>query len=254
MQPRGLVLYRGPSLIDGKPIVAIANGFTGTRTNRKTGRAIQTYILRSDMAPTEAAATGQDESICGACPLRPIHSGVCYVELGKGVWWTWQAFQRGIYPAFQVDRHGDLMQGQYARLGTYGDPAAVPFPIWAQLTGGYRGGLLGNWSGYTHQWQDCDQRLRTILMASVDSVEQAEAAQLLGWRTFRMRQASEDIGPGEIVCPSSDEGGNRRQCNVCRACRGNRRHDDPASSVTIQVHGRPWKAAQLNRLSLEMVS
>ena len=179
VQLRGLVIYRGPSLIDGKPIVAIANSFFSTRGNRKTGAAIQTYIIRSDMPPTEAAATGADASICGACPLRPIHSGVCYVEMGKGVWWTWEALQRGIYPTFRIDRHAWMFSGRYARIGSYGDPAAVPFGVWSALTGGYRGGLLANWSGYTHHWHWCDQRLRTILMASVDGPEEADQARAM---------------------------------------------------------------------------
>ena len=45
------VIYRGPSLLDGAPIVVIA---TVTDTNSKTGAMVQTYIIRSDMPPTDA--------------------------------------------------------------------------------------------------------------------------------------------------------------------------------------------------------
>lgn len=242
----GFILYRGPSLIDGRPIVAIANCLRGTRANRKTGPAIQTYIIRSDLSPAEAVRDGADASVCGACPLRPVVSSVCYVELGKGVHWTWQAFAAGLYPDFDYQEHADLIRGRFARIGTYGDPATVPFETWRDFTA-----MLGNWSGYTHQWRLCDQRLRGLLMASVDSSREAEEAWRLGWRTFRVRLPEEPVGAGEITCPSSDEGGHRRQCVTCKACRGSRPAGSAtARSVAIIVHGRPWKAAQFRRLRL----
>ena len=61
---KGIVFYRGPSQIDGKPIVAVA---TLKSNNRKTGDMIQTWILRSMMSPIRALATGGDRSICGDC-------------------------------------------------------------------------------------------------------------------------------------------------------------------------------------------
>jgi hypothetical protein len=86
------VIYRGPSRIDGKPIVVIA---TYSNRNSKTGAVVQTYIEREDINPLEASKTGEDESICGVCPLRgtpttdparKIAQGRrCYVNLGQGV-------------------------------------------------------------------------------------------------------------------------------------------------------------------------
>ena len=61
------IIYRGPSLLDGSPIVAIA---TYSARNRKTGAMVQTYIIRDDMDPVTASRTGADAAICGACPLR----------------------------------------------------------------------------------------------------------------------------------------------------------------------------------------
>ena len=65
---RGFIFYQGPSQIDGAPIVGIA---VLRSKNDKTGDMVQTYILRSDMTPLVALATGADSSICGACPHRP---------------------------------------------------------------------------------------------------------------------------------------------------------------------------------------
>jgi hypothetical protein len=43
---RGVVLYEGPSELDGKPIVVVA---TFNSVNDKTGNMVQTWIIRSDM-------------------------------------------------------------------------------------------------------------------------------------------------------------------------------------------------------------
>lgn len=56
-QPRAGVFYRGPSLIDGSPIVGIAV-FPAGKANAKTGAMLQTYILRDDMSPMKAIQSG----------------------------------------------------------------------------------------------------------------------------------------------------------------------------------------------------
>lgn len=70
-KPLGYILYEGPSMIDGAPIVVIVNKIDGS-DNAKTGAMVQTFIIRSDVAPVEALATGADVSICGDCEHRPI--------------------------------------------------------------------------------------------------------------------------------------------------------------------------------------
>jgi len=47
-QLRAGIIYQGPSLLDGFPIVAIA---TYSDRNTKTGKVLQTYIIRSDLSP-----------------------------------------------------------------------------------------------------------------------------------------------------------------------------------------------------------
>jgi len=61
------IIYNGPSLLDGQPIVVIA---TYSNRNRKTGHVVQTYILLRDINPLEASKTGADYSICGDCIMR----------------------------------------------------------------------------------------------------------------------------------------------------------------------------------------
>ena len=64
---KSAILYQGPSVIDGKPIVAIA---MLSRTNPKVGFAVQTYILVDGITPLEASKNGADFSICGDCKFR----------------------------------------------------------------------------------------------------------------------------------------------------------------------------------------
>ena len=64
---KSAIIYNGPSLLDGKPIVVIA---TFSNRNKKTGAVVQTYILCRDISPLEASKTGADFTICGNCIMR----------------------------------------------------------------------------------------------------------------------------------------------------------------------------------------
>jgi hypothetical protein len=93
-KPSGVILYQGPSLLDGAPIVVIATGLDSS-SNGKTGNMIQTHIIRADMLPMDAIYNGEDSSICGDCVHRGDGTGkerTCYVTV-------YQA-QTAIYKAF----------------------------------------------------------------------------------------------------------------------------------------------------------
>ncbi len=228
----GSVLYEGPSLLDGAPIVVIATGLKTASTNAKTGDMIQTYILRADVPPIEAVKQGADESICGACPHRGDGSGhdrSCYVTLFHGPRAVYAAFQRGSYPKGAADASGRMV-----RLGTYGDPAAVPVDVWERLLAGSEG-----FTGYTHQWRRPDVPAETwapLVMASVETIEEMDAAQALGYRTFRVTPGpKENIKGREIVCPASAEVGKKATCEECKACMGT--SAKAKVSVSIAAHG-----------------
>ena len=223
------VIYSGPSLIDGAPIVVVA---TYSDRNSKTGTMVQTYILRADQAPLDAIRAGDDESICGDCVHRPALGGSCYVDVSKSVTSVFSAWVRGSYHLLAPAAAADMVAGRMVRMGAYGDPAAIPASIWKRLLRRAAGR-----TGYTHQWRRAyAQGLRSMAMASVDTVPERDVARALGWRTFRVRTADQALGAREIVCPASDEGGKRRQCITCRACDGAERGSVQAS-VAIVVHG-----------------
>ena len=142
-KPLGLVLYEGPSLINGQPIAVIATGFQRRTANSKTGDMVQTWILRSDMNPLEAIHTGNDVSICGNCPLRGMldkqqrrtvnRRRACYVNVHQTPLAVYRAYRRGRYEQFHSAQHLALFQGRMLRLGSYGDPVAAPYRIWLPL-------------------------------------------------------------------------------------------------------------------------
>lgn len=213
----GRVIYRGPSLIDGTPIVVIVTGLTKGSTNGKTGRMLQTFVMvDTGEAPTDALKSGADSAICGNCPHKPTNAGSCYVNVGRSVSAVWRCLWQGAgYGVAANDNEiTALGRGHYVRLGTYGDPAAVPQWVWDALVSESIG-----WNGYTHQWRIRPDLMR-LCMASVDSEAEAAEARALGWRTFRVRAKGADKMRGEFVCGASEEAGRKLTCVDCQACGG----------------------------------
>lgn len=235
----GRIIYTGPSLLDGMPIVVIAIGFAAGSANSKTGNMIQTHILREDIAPTEAIKTGADVSICGTCPHRGDGTGkgrTCYVNVGQGPLVVWKAYKAGKYPLWD----GTGVNGRMVRLGTYGDPAAVPMHVWDALLRDADGH-----TGYTHQWETRPDLAR-YCMASADSTNDALRAQARGWRTFRVALPSDTRWmQGEVTCPASEEAGRKLTCIQCRACDGT--NSNRRGTIVIQAHGGTAVMANIKR-------
>jgi hypothetical protein len=239
----GLILYEGPSALDGAPIVAIATKILAKSANSKTGHMVQSYILRSDLHPMEALANGADASVCGSCKHRPrkLESGrtvrTCYVEVAKSVASVWGAYaNRNRYARPGIDYDAKLLpalfEGLAFRIGSYGDPAAIPFQIWRAAT--LKAAMV---NGYTHQWQDSRfAAFKLLCMASADSADEMAAAHAAGWRTFRVRALTEPVFKGlEVTCPASKEAGYKAACADCKACGG--LSAKAKVSIVIAAHG-----------------
>lgn len=244
INPNGLVIYRGPSMLDGAPIVVIATGFDKASSNVKTGGQIQTWILREDMSPQAAIDAGLDSSICGACPHRGVVVGgknegrSCYVTIFQAPRNVWESYHRGIYAHAPVDALPEIFAGLIVRIGSYGDGAAVPFAIWrAVMT------RATAKTGYTHQWRVAPE-LKAYCMASCDSVADFEAATAQGWRAFRVKTADEPLLAREIICPASKEAGAKTTCEMCRACGG--LSAKARVNIAINAHGAAGKINAFN--------
>ena len=214
------IIWEGPSLLDGQPIVVLA---TYSDRNTKTGKVLQTYIIRSDLSPLAASKNGEDRSICGDCKFRgdvtsdpkrkQAKNRTCYVNLGHGPTIVYKAFKRGVYP--MANNHAsrvELGEARVVRLGTYGDPAAVPSHIWDELLSECESHLA-----YSHQ----SGFRPDITMQSADNITEARMHWALGSRTFRVIDAVEQVDKiKEILCPASKEAGRRVQCVKCQLCSG----------------------------------
>jgi len=221
-KPSGFVFYRGPSMLDGKPIVAILTGIGTKSRNEKTGHLLQTWILRADMNPLEAARLGADSSICGDCRHRGTivrekgrkanKKRSCYVRLDTAPNNIYKTWKRGRYPQVTPEQARALVGDSLSRGGSYGDPTAVPYAVWLAFG-------LDNGTAYTHQWRKFPE-FASFCMASVDSPFERSEASLLGFRTFRVRTPEQALEAYERPCPASKEAGYKTSCALCRACGG----------------------------------
>ena len=245
----GVVLYRGPSQLDGSPIVVIATGLAKASRNAKTGGdLVQTWIIREDVSPTEAVNTGLDAAVCGGCKHRGrIEDGrnvgrTCYVTVFQAPLSVYKAYQRGIYPTVTPAEARELFAGRGVRVGAYGDPVAAPYALWAEWLAD-----AAFHTGYTHQWALFPE-FAEIVMASCDTPAERAMAKVLGFRTFRVtaEDARQDRAEREVVCPASAEAGHKTACDACKACGGNAAK--AKADIVITVHGVAGKVRDFKAL------
>ena len=249
----GFIFYRGPSALNGKPIVAIATGLTNARrhsgkANRKTGAMVQTYILSDTESPVAARHSGGDAAICGDCPHR---NGTCYVRLEQGPTIVFKALQAGRYPLLSPEEASKHVAGLPVRLGAYGDAVAVPFGIWQSLLVNVSG-----LTGYTHQWRLVQaEPFQAYCMASCDSASETMQARQLGWRTFTVVskvdwQRETKALPKTFLCPASEEAGKKLTCSDCLACDG--LFSQRKAHVSTPVHGVAFKVKRFESTLIQI--
>lgn len=228
MTSNGVVLYSGPSRLTGQPIVVIAIGFNKSSRNSKTGGMIQTYILCADSNPIDAVNSGADTAICGGCmhrknPLTGLRT--CYVRIDTGPHNVYKAWKRGNYSALT---DWAIFTNRPVRMGTYGDPAAVPLYVWQNIAA-----YASTTTGYTHQWRSRKfAGLAPFCQASADSAEDVVKANEKGFGTFRVLPVFESVPSDALHCPASAEMGKKATCLDCGACDGFSKRN-----VAIYAHG-----------------
>jgi hypothetical protein len=227
------ILWTGKSELDGSPIALVATGLGKSSRNAKTGGIVQTWIIRTDMTPLEAVNSGADAAICGDCPHRgEVVEGKnvnrsCYVTVFQAPLSIYRTL--GKYARLSATEGREVLAGRLVRLGAYGDPAAVPFDVWANLLADRKA-----CTGYTHQWRQFPE-FKAFCMASCDSSADRAEASANGWRTFRVRGESEAIEPREVQCPASKEMGEKTNCAACKACGGI--SAKAKADIVIMAHG-----------------
>lgn len=252
-----MIIWTGPSIITGERVALILTGSGITRhktQNRKTGDVIQSWIIPT----TPDRLYEPTAAICGDCPHRT--HGSCYVAWTKApntVLWAYKRGTYAVHPTHPVLMHMDTgatlpsinnfyvpkipaLADKVLRVGSAGDPAAVPTSIWRQLIAMSRCHV-----GYTHQWRELGKPLRGRLMASVDTPAECALAKMNGWRTFRVRPQGSPLLPGEVDCPANTHG---RTCEQCRLCTGGK------TDVSIEVHGPKNKIRAFDNLQVERIT
>ena len=227
MNPTGLIIYAGPSLIDDKrrPIVAVA---TLRSENRKTGNAIQVWVLPKRANPLAAVASRLARIVCGKCPLA---EDVCYVNLGQAPLMVYRKMRRNGYPVYDDKIHRHLLAGRVIRWGAWGDSAAMP----QSLVKFYNRRASGHLA-YSHQILDGSlsrarsDRIATTHMASAHSRELADLAHARGYRFFQTVADESEAHPSAIECPHV-----KVSCSDCLLCQGTSKS---ARNIYILAHGK----------------
>ena len=235
-------IWEGPSAFDGAPIMAVLSNYATNTGNEKIGKEFsQVWILPmprlnpktgkiEDFLPREAYES-KSPTVCGSCS-----------HLGQGCYVVWSRL-KALYDCAKVQkplihRPGgrlllkQLMKGQKVRLGAAGDPLAMPLWVARLLVDGAE---LN--TGYTHAWYnleipDLDQ-WAGFVMASVDSEKEKEAANSLGWRTFRTIKGELKLEKAEIQCHADLLG---KSCAECGFCNG-KQNQKVKKDIAINVHG-----------------
>ena len=235
-----MLTYLGRSKLDRvSPIMVTA----ATRPrNKKTGSMIGFHILPR---LSVASAVRPHASVCpSGCPFAPGGEapGGCMVNWATGPRAT-QLANDGAEIA-TPEQLARVLRGRGARLGQEGDPAAVRAAHWDRVTS-----YAEFHTGYTHHWRERSAGyLARLVMASVESPDQAEHAADLGFRWFRIRPRGSALLSHEIQCPAVN--GSGVTCGDCRMCDGHARTHSRARalpSISIEAHGGAVAAKVANR-------
>lgn len=103
-------------------IIAILTGVISPSKDTKTGDMAQLWIMVKDVNPPTAIQTGEDNVVCGDCPLG---SKVCYVNTSRAPLKIWEAYQKGRYRTLKEITWAQIYisRSQYALA--YGEPGGI---------------------------------------------------------------------------------------------------------------------------------
>ncbi len=179
----GYTIYKGPSRINGKEIIAV---LTVNSSNKKTGDMSELRIIEVD-ADTST--------------------------LPKDTITVWKTYQNGDYPLVDA-KDFRIFQDFPIMFSAYGDPYAIPEQILFEL---YT--VASKVTSYTHQWERPDAAsLKTFSMAVVNNLVDYNRALAAGWRTYRVKQSNEALQKNEMLCSYESS---QVQCKDCNLCSGN---------------------------------
>lgn len=214
--------------------------WAATSTNVKTGNV-----------PTAWVGATRDEcrESCRGCPLAPKDiggNGACYSHSGSpaiAASSIRKAAARGADRSLTAALKNAARSARMVRYTAIGDGGRVAPGVADSITSTVRAAGL-QLVGYTHHWRDAlvaaDWRGR--LMASVDTLADADAALAAGWRAAAVVPADQPArgttpgGARYVVCPAQTSDG-RVTCNDCRLCDGSK----AGPVIAFREHGNGVK-------------
>ena len=240
--PGTVVLWAGPSRLDGKPIMVVASCVRVPSKNGKTEDMIQVAIMSQTLAPFTAWSAGLDGSVC---PDSCVHrskprggKGSCYVNKAR-LHDTWNAAhnyltEHGKGGRIEPDHlPSDYFKHAHMRFGMEGDPSAVPLHVWQYLAA-----QVARWTGYTADWANLTQDWADLFMASVSSIPDMLRAKSLGWRPFFSSFDPKDdaaaVTAGLRLCLAESKAA--VGCSRCGGCDGNQKGAKRAGFF-LSTHG-----------------
>ena len=216
-------------LMDGRKVMVIAKN----KGNGKLGPMIQLCFLDVDVKPSEVKADEPNAQGCSEVQgCGAFHA--CYVQAFPLHMWAldraWNDYTSGNMPSINLGTFLAYVAscGTPVRFGEFGDPSSVPFEFLEEIASKSSG-----WTGYTHGWKHCDQRLRYLCMASVESESDYRLAKSMGWNVFWIN-GTPDKHEKRMTCLEVSKG---IQCADCRLCSGSGRKFD----IVIPGHGQRSK-------------
>lgn len=194
-------------------VVLVLTNIRGGSQNEKTGDMVQSWIF--DRAKLTAKVFGAK---CDACPLV----NDCYVTSNTRAHLSVRrATLKALgllegntsYKVTTLEKVLPMLSGRPLRLGSYGDPSAIPLDDMRALVEAADGH-----TGYTHFWRSSDPAYSQFLMASVEDLAGEMLAQSLGYRTYRVLRKHEtehEVSERSILCLEKSAGLSCADCLVC---------------------------------------
>lgn len=203
--------------------------------NDKTGNVNQLSFIPVNMFTDTGFNKQSDNAVCPKeCFFKD--SNACYVNLAYA--------PRAIVKSIKSDKYQNKLNYQklstnVLRIGAYGDCSSLPYEFIEKIIKSAKQGYLN----YTHGWKNCDTRFSNIAMASVESIEDKQLANSLGYRTFRVRPINGEILNDELLCPN--EKNDFITCKMCMKCNGN--NGKSKKNIVITRHGTLHKTKSYDK-------
>ena len=226
------------SIYNGDSLYAVVNYDS---RNSKTGNVYQLSFIPVDMFTDTGFDKSSDDAVCPTdCFFKD--SNACYVNLAYAPRAIVQSIKAGNY---QPKLNYQMLSKNILRLGSYGDCSCLPYEFIEKIIKSCKQGYLN----YTHGWKSCDPRFANIAMASVETIEDKELANSMGYRTFRVRPIDGEILNDELLCPY--EKNNFITCSMCMKCNGN--NGKSKKNIVVTVHGTAHKIKSYEHFNLKQV-